>query len=158
MYEIVTDPLKEVTGLRIFSEDVMEIVFKTVADDECVENGKTNVFVAAFTTCHARLKLYSYLHAMQERVLYFDTDSVIYSKQPGQTELPIGDFLGDLTNEVEHGRPYCGLYKSGGPKKLWIQEQRRGKDGMQSERILVGDGVRGHAQLNYERLRSECAR
>ena len=63
LYAIVTDPLKEVTGLRIYSEDVMEVVF-TAADNECVENGKTNLFVAAFTTCHARLKLYSYLHAM----------------------------------------------------------------------------------------------
>ena len=150
MYEIITDPLKEVTGLRIFSEDVMEIVF-SVADDECVENGKTNVFVAAFTTCHARLKLYSYLHAMQERVLYFDTDSVIYSKQPGQTELPIGDFLGDLTNEVEHG-DHIVDFTSGGPKNYGYRTAS-GKVECKVRGFSLGT-VRGHAQLNYERLRA----
>ena len=150
MYDIITDPLKEVTNLRIFSEDVMEIVF-TVADDECVENGKTNVFVAAFTTCHARLKLYSYLHAMQERVLYFDTDSVIYSKEPGQTELPIGDFLGDLTNEVEHG-DHIVDFTSGGPKNYGYRTAS-GKVECKVRGFSLGT-VRGHAQLNYERLRA----
>ena len=78
LYALVTDPLKEVTNVRVYSDEVLEVVF-TVADKECDENGKTNLFVAAFTTCHARLKLYSYLHALQQQVLYFDTDSVIYS-------------------------------------------------------------------------------
>ena len=150
MYEIITNPLKQVTDLRIFSEDVMEIVF-SVADDECVENGKTNVFVAAFTTCHARLKLYSYLHAMQERVLYFDTDSVIYSKQLGQSELPIGDFLGDLTNEVEHG-DHIVDFTSGGPKNYGYRTAR-GKVECKVRGFSLGT-VRGHAQLNYERLRA----
>ena len=39
---------------------------------------KTNIFIAAFTTCWALLKLYSYLDQVQQQVLYYDTDSVIY--------------------------------------------------------------------------------
>ena len=150
LYEIITDPLKEVTGLRIYSEEVMEVVFKS-ADDECVENGKTNLFVAAFTTCHARLKLYTYLDAMQERVLYFDTDSVIYSKEPSQTELPIGDFLGDLTDEVEHG-DHIVDFTSGGPKNYGYRTAS-GKVECKVRGFSLGT-VRGHAQLNYERLRA----
>ena len=73
LYDLVTDPLKDVTAIRICSPDVLEVVF-TVHDDECVENGKTNLFVACFTTCHARLKLYSYLKQLGQQVLYFDTD------------------------------------------------------------------------------------
>ena len=36
-----------------------------------------NIFVACFTTCWARLRLYEALELLNERVLYFDTDSVI---------------------------------------------------------------------------------
>jgi len=59
------------------------------------------VFVAAFTTCWARLKLYSYLHKLQQQVLYYDTDSVIYKWAPGQPRIDTGDYLGDMTDELE---------------------------------------------------------
>ena len=149
LYALVTDPLKEVTNVRVYSDEVLEVVF-SVADEECVENGKTNLFVAAFTTCHARLKLYSYLHAMQQRVLYFDTDSVIYSQERGQSELPIGDFLGDLTNEVDPG-DHIVDFTSGGPKNYGYRTMN-GKVECKVRGFSLGS-VRGHAQLNYERLR-----
>ena len=34
--------------------------------------------MACFTTSHARLMLYDKLDYLQEKVLYFDTDSIIY--------------------------------------------------------------------------------
>ena len=114
LYSLVSDPLKIVTGLRICNEDTMEVVY-TSHDEECVENGKTNLFVAAFTTCHARLKLYSYLKTLGDQVLYFDTDSVIYSHKPGQAELDNGDYLGDLTNALYPG-DHIVDFTSGGPK------------------------------------------
>ena len=149
LYALVTDPLKEVTNVRVYSDEVLEVVF-TAADDECVENGKTNLFVAAFTTCHARLKLYSYLRAMQQRVLYFDTDSVIYSQESGQSELPIGDFLGDLTNEVDPG-DHIVDFTSGGPKNYGYRTAN-GKVECKVRGFSLGS-VRGHAQLNYDLLR-----
>ena len=149
LYALVTDPLKTVTNVRVYSADVLELVF-TTADDECVENGKTNLFVAAFTTCHARLKLYSYLHALQHQVLYFDTDSVIYSQEPGQPELPIGDFLGDLTNEVDPG-DHIVDFTSGGPKNYGYRTAN-GKVECKVRGFSLGS-VRGQEQLNYERLR-----
>ena len=60
----------------------------------------TNVVLAAFTTAHARLKLYSYLEKLQEQVLYFDTDSVIFKYSPGMYCPPGRDYLGDLTSEL----------------------------------------------------------
>ena len=62
---------------------------------------KTNLFIAIFTTAHTRLKLYSALETLQQRVLYYDTDSVIYKWRPGQVEIPLGVFLGEFTDEVE---------------------------------------------------------
>ena len=43
-----------------------------------------NVVLAAFTTAHARLHLYQTLQPVDSRVLYFDTDSIIYQHVEGQ--------------------------------------------------------------------------
>ena len=56
--------------------------------------------IAAFCTSYARLKLWYVLDRLGDRVLYHDTDSVIYTHAPGQYDLPTGKFLGDLTDEL----------------------------------------------------------
>jgi len=38
--------------------------------------------------------------ALGERVLYFDTDSVIYLEAPGKLSPPLGDYLGGFTSEL----------------------------------------------------------
>lgn len=43
-----------------------------------------NVVLAYFTTAHARLHLYETLEKLGERVLYFDTDSIIYQHEEGE--------------------------------------------------------------------------
>ncbi|XP_049913668.1 uncharacterized protein LOC126398400 [Epinephelus moara] len=63
-------------------------------------NKTDNVFIAAFTTAYGRLKLYDYLQQMQNRVLYLDTDSLIYVAKEGETRLKLGNYLGDLTDEL----------------------------------------------------------
>ena len=150
LYAAVTDPLKEIHNLRIFNDEVLELVYSK-PQDECVENGKTNIFVAAFTTCHARLKLYGYLHTLQEQVLYFDTDSVIYSCRPGQQSLENGDFLGDLTDEMSSPGEYIVEFTSGGPKNYGYRTSE-GKTECKVRGFSLGS-VRGHAQLNYDILR-----
>jgi hypothetical protein len=62
-----------------------------------------------------RLKLYSYLEILQRRVLYFDTDSVIYLSETGAHLLPLGDYLGELTDECNSG--HITEFVSGGPKQ-----------------------------------------
>lgn len=61
---------------------------------------QTNVFLASFTTCYARLRLYSVLEELQERVLYFDTDSIIFTTEADKNP-PLGDYLGELTDELD---------------------------------------------------------
>ena len=114
LYSLVLDPLAEISSIRICSEERLEVV-NSVPQDEYVENGKTNIFIAAFTTCHARLKLYSYLRVLKQQVLYFDTDSVIYEKEPGEAKLENGDHLGDLTDELGNN-DHIVHFSSGGPK------------------------------------------
>ena len=102
-YAILNDPSYHIGAIRICSEDVMEIV-TTQAKEEAEKSLKTNVFIAIFMTAHARLKLYEALETLQERVLYYDTDLVIYKWRPGQAEIPLAVFLGELTLKLKATR------------------------------------------------------
>ncbi|CAF1124654.1 unnamed protein product [Brachionus calyciflorus] len=78
---------------------------------------QTSVVLAAFVTCHARLELYQELKKIDKRVLFFDTDSIIYVKVPGQYDLPLRDYLGDFTDEVKKkGANYITEFISAGLK------------------------------------------
>ena len=113
LFNLLDDPAYEISAVRICNEDLMEVV-TTMAEEEYERSVKTNVFIAAFTTSHARLKLYGALDTLKERVLYYDTDSVIYRWKPGQVDLPLGEFLGEFTDEVS-GDPIVE-FVSGGAK------------------------------------------
>ena len=77
---------------------------------------ETNIFIAAFTTCWARLKLFSLLEMLDRRVLYFDTDSVIFVSRVGDKDPETGSFLGELTNELKKPGDFITGFVSGGPK------------------------------------------
>ena len=65
LFRILDDSSLFISAIRICSEDVMEIV-TTTAEEEYERSFKTNVFVAAFTTSLARLKLYEALHLQNQ--------------------------------------------------------------------------------------------
>ena len=71
--------------------------------------------MATFKTCWARLKLYSVLEQLGRRVLYYDTDSIIYVCRPNEYDPPLGDYLGELTDELGNGE-YIVEFVSGGRK------------------------------------------
>ena len=103
----------EVCDARLVNEEVVEVHYRNT-DEFATQNNKTNVVIAAFTTAYARLKLYGLLDILQERVLYYDTDSTIYVHKPNETELPLGNYLGDLTDELNGD--YITTFMSGAPK------------------------------------------
>ena len=121
--EMVTEPKElfdllyssefEVTDARLVNDEMVEVHYRNVGEFE-EQNNKVNIVIAAFTTAYARLKLYDLLDLLQERVLYYDTDSVVYVHEPGKPEPPLGDYLGDLTDELDGD--YITTFVSGGPK------------------------------------------
>lgn len=115
--------------------------------DNQLDNGKRNIFIAAFTTCYARLKLYESLEKLKEQLLYFDTDSVIYSCKPGQPTIELGDYLGDMTNELDSDEDYIEEFVSGGPKNYGYTTNS-GKVTCKVRGFTLN--VRGSQQLNYE--------
>lgn len=76
---------------------------------------ETSVSHAAFITAYARLELYNELEKLQDRVLYFDTDSIIFISRPNTYQPKLGNFLGQLTNELEND-DFIVEFVSAGPK------------------------------------------
>lgn len=62
---------------------------------------KTCIPIGAFTTTHARLKLFHELIQMENEILYCDTDSLIYIEHENLQYSPkIGSAVGQLTDEI----------------------------------------------------------
>ena len=101
---------------NFINDEIIEVYYENT--DEFVETSdKTDVVIAAFTTAHARLKLYGVLEQLNRRVLYFDTDSIIYTSKEGDWEPPTGSYLGELTDELDGN--HITTFVSGGPKNSY---------------------------------------
>ena len=111
-----------------------------------------NIFIACFTTCHARIKLYETLQSLGERVLYYDTDSIIYWTDEGQTNPDLGPYLGDFTNELK-GDDHIVEFVSGGPKNYGYTT-KNGKVECKVRGFRLNS--EGKTQLNYNVMKSEC--
>ena len=113
LYAYLDSDQYEVKDAQMINDETVEIQY--IAKEGFIEeNDKVNIVIAAFTTAYARLKLYDLLDLLQERVLYYDTDSVVYVHEPGKPDPPLGDYLGDLTDELNGD--YITTFISGGPK------------------------------------------
>lgn len=97
---------------------------------------------------HARIELYKYLDILQERALYFDTDSVIYTQKPGEVTLQTGDYLGDLTDELcGYGEgSYISEFVGGGPKNYAFSVYTP-----ESRKVTHVSKVKG-VTLNYQNI------
>ena len=104
----------DVRYVSVLTKERVEIHYKHQIEDDPV-SPNLNIFVACFTTCWARLRLYEALDLLQERVLYFDTDSVVFRSLPGQVKPQLGNYLGDFKDELSDG-DFIVEFASGGPK------------------------------------------
>ena len=147
---------------RFLKTDTMDVRHVSVVNDQMVEvhyqyqdedipvSPNLNIFVACFTTCWARLRLYAALEQLQQRVLYYDTDSVIFVTDEGQANPDLGNYLGDFTSEIDKN-DHIIEFISGGPKNY----------GYKTKLGLVECKVRGFrlnsegkTQLNYNVMKA----
>jgi hypothetical protein len=138
-FELLNTPTEEISDVNFINQEVVEVRHRTNLDFlELSPN--TSVVMAAFVTCQARLKLYNALDILDRRVLYFDTDSVIFISKVGLEEPTLGDYLGDFTSEVPSG---CKIVRfcSGGPKNYGYELDN-------GEKIMKVRGI----SLNYTSL------
>ena len=114
LYNLFTDPSKEVTDFHIMNENICEIEFKHADDFEPL-SVSTNLCIATFCTSWSRLKLWTVMHKLGKRVLYHDTDSVIFSTIEGKEQNPpLGKYLGELTDELGCKEVGCKLKECSG--------------------------------------------
>ena len=123
-FELLTSAGVEVTNVNLVNDEVVEM-FYTMKDPFVEASDRTNVVLAAFTTAQARIKLYKVMRDLGRRVCYYDTDSVVYTVKEGEWEPPLGDHLGELTNELDDN-DWIVTFVSAGPKN-YAYKTHRGK-------------------------------
>ncbi|RXN36931.1 putative DNA polymerase [Labeo rohita] len=92
-----------------------EIPLQKPRKEDVQQTRDINVFIGAFMTVHAQLELYDLMDKLGDRVLYTDTDSLIFVSRDGDWMPPLGDHLGELTDEIGDD-DYIMEYCSSGPK------------------------------------------
>ena len=147
LFSLLSDTTKEISTIRICTDDILETVY-THVDDNAPKGTKTNIFIAAFTTSLARLKLYDSLDLLNQQVLYMDTDSIIYKWRQGKQSIPIGDYLGQWKDELE--KDIITEFVSGGSKNYAYQT--RGGNSVCKVRGFTLN-VRGSAILNFQSMK-----
>ena len=155
-FDYLTSDKITVLDADLVSDEIMEIHYefgvKFVQPDP-----NTNVVIAAFTTAYARLQLYDELDMLQEPILYYDTDLVIYLTQPGQPEPLLGNYTGDLTDEL--GGEHITVFALGGPKN-YCYKTSGGKPEIKVHGITLD--CMGRQKVNFEVicalvfLRADC--
>jgi len=146
---------------RFLDTDSVDVCHVSVKNDQLVEvhyqyqdedipvSPNLNIFVASFTTSWARLHLNKALQLLGERVLYYDTDSIIYLEEPGQPKPLVGDYLGEFTSELETD-DYIQEFVSGGPKNYGYKA-KKGKVECKVRGFRLNS--EGKTQLNYDAMR-----
>ena len=137
----------DIRYVSALTEQRVEVHYKHQLQDDPVPPN-LNIFIACFTTCHARLKFYEQLNDLKERVLYFDTDSIIF-KTSGEKKPDLGEYLGDFKNELNEGDTIIE-FASGGPKNYGYQT-RQGKQECKVRGISLNS--EGSKQLNFPILK-----
>lgn len=125
-FDKLTSDQEVVTAVNYVSNDMIEMRWK-YAESFANSNTNTNVVIAAYTTAQARLKLFSYLDNLGQRALYADTDSVIFTAKDGEWKPVLGDYLGDMTDEVPGNE--VNVFMTGGAKNYAFKLQNPDDNG-----------------------------
>ena len=117
-FNTLTDNTKDLADFHIMNENMILLEYKQ-SEDFLLNSGNTNVIISAFCTSWARLALWHVMNRLGHRVMYHDTDSIIFSVSPEDEYIPeLGDYLGDLTSELTCKEIGCNGCETG----HWIQE------------------------------------
>ena len=138
----------DVRHVSVINDQLVEVHYQ-YQDEDIPVSPNLNIFVACFTTCWARLRLYTALEQLGERVLYYDTDSVIYWTEETQATPVLGDYLGEFTSELGDD-DYIVEFVSGGPKNYGYETQ---KGHVECKVRGFRLNSEGKTQLNYHIMR-----
>jgi hypothetical protein len=102
LYRFLATPGIEVHNMLFTNDDVVWIFWQFFSEERVPSLHQTNEVIGANVTAGARLHLYSYLDRLKDRVIYTDTNSVIYIQQKNEPSLiETGVNLGHMTSELK---------------------------------------------------------
>lgn len=103
LLKLMINPSFEVNSFYELSGDSLLVSYSLKPECEQIQS-YVNVILAAYTSALARIHLYNYLDILKDRCLYHDTDSIIFTCKESEECPKLGDYLGDLTDELsEYG-------------------------------------------------------
>lgn len=109
VYEYMLDASIEINDIFFANEETAFISYNYVEHPEntftASESKNLSLITGAYTTAHARLQLYKELSKLGNRLLYCDTDSIVYieTDDPNEYRPKLGPNIGDLVSEVPPG-------------------------------------------------------
>ncbi|XP_071105264.1 uncharacterized protein [Haliotis cracherodii] len=115
-----------IEDVTVVNEHTVEVTY-TQKKELQTPHSHFNVAITAWVTAQARLKLYEILALVGRRVLYFDTDSVIYIHRPHDANPEPGHSLGEFTDELDGNT--IKTFVSGGPKNYGYELMNPRPDG-----------------------------
>ena len=148
-FDIFLDSKRDIHRILLAGEQMIE-VYHSFKEDVGELGTNTNIFMAAFTTAHARVKMYQDgLLPLQTRVLYMDTDSMVYLATQGEIHLPRGRFLGQFKDKLKGDvidEFVAGRFKN------YAYRTRSGHECCKVRGFTLD--ARGQAVLNFESVRN----
>jgi hypothetical protein len=136
-----------------FSHDSNLIVYYSFEKEYFGQNNEISVVLAAFVTCYARLFLFNELVKLKRRVLYFDTDSIIFvSNSDSEYKPQIGRDLGMFKDVLNgNGSKWIVEFVSGGCKNYGYEENDGNK-----KCVIKGFSINNVVKLilNFEAIKN----
>lgn len=150
LHKILFDQHNEISCVRYVSENCVAVLYCKRSVDILNFTNNTSIILAVFTTANARIRLFQLIKKMGARVVYTDTDSIFYEKSSVESEnLPTGQFLGELTNELDENE-VIDEFVSGGPK-IYAYKTSKGKTVVKIKGFQLN--VRNSEAFSFENLK-----
>lgn len=153
LFELLLSPMVDVSDMYFVNEDTTwvswsynENVTKSMVS---TESRNLSLVTGAYTTAQARLKLYEELYKLGDRVLYCDTDSIIFleTDDPLEYKPQTGANIGDLTDEIlkysSSGKAIISEFCSVGPKSYSLRIKKNGFDSDSDDDLIEVSKLKG---------------
>src|SRR5436190_19772438 len=147
-YKILLDDRLETTNLTLVNDNIVQMSYH-MKDHYIEDSNSINLFVAAFTTANARMRLYDMLDRLGKSVVAFDTDYVWYINE-GTNNVETGCMLGEWSNELKHDE-YIIDWVSTGPKS-YAYKTNNGTEKMKVKGFTLN--WQNSQKLNMDTMRS----
>ena len=107
------------SNFTFLTNNAVQVCYKKI-EETLTDPTQTNIAIAGFTTAYARIRLHKALNILNNKVMYMDTDSILFVDEKDEkgnwksgieTGLALGDFTDELGDET-----YITEFCSTGPK------------------------------------------